>query len=106
MDNKEPIIFGKQKLVFNVAKNRYDDDDNESSTLSTLNTSINHSDSSNSINNNNNNNNNNFNFNFNNNHFNDEELFQSDLQKGFRDIINIYNNSFNSCEPSNACIYY
>ena len=105
LNNKSPLIFGKQKLVFNVAKNRYDDDDIENSTLSTLNTSINHSDSSNSINNNNN-------VVFNNNkksyinHFNDEEQFQSDLQKGFRDIINIYNNNINMCEPSNACNYY
>ena len=92
--------------MFNSAKNRYDDDDVENSTLSTLNTSINHSDSSNSINNSNNVVNFNNNKKFNMNHFNDEELFQNDLQRGFRDIINIYNNNVNICEPSNACNYY
>ena len=27
MSQKDPIIFGKQKLVFNSAKNKYDSDD-------------------------------------------------------------------------------
>ena len=97
LNNKSPIVFGKQKLVFNKAKNRYDDDDVENSTLSTLNTSIGHSDSSNSINGSKK---------FSVSHFNDEELFQNDLQKGFRDIINIYNSNGGGCEPSNACNYY
>lgn len=49
MSQKEPIIFGKQKLVFNSAKNRYDDDETNEKINSFSNedaSSINRSDSS------------------------------------------------------------
>ena len=41
MSQKDPIIFGKQKLVFNSAKNKYDDDEINNNLSSNNNININ-----------------------------------------------------------------